>query len=127
MAITEFKSRRKTKRLLYSPATVVVLILVIAVLARATWGIYLKYRLSADRLSQAQGQLETLNDQGADLSQSISQLSTEEGSEAVMRTDFRVTKPGESLAVIVNTATTGPATTTETFWQRVGAWFEEIF
>ena len=108
---------------------IVILIIVIAFLARATWSIYEKYEVSKSKLAQAQGQLSALRDQEGDLSQSIAQLSTTEGAEAAMRTNFRVVKPGESLAVIVNTATTAAATTTErqTFWQGVEAWLKGIF
>jgi cell division protein FtsB len=125
MAIKQFKSRRKAKRLFYSPATIVVLIIVLVILARGTWSIYEKYRLSSDRLDQAKGQLSALKNQEGQLSQSIAKLSTASGTEAVMRTNFRIVKPGESLAVIVDTATTAPATTTppETFWQKLFGWF----
>lgn len=113
---------------MYSPATVIVLVLVIILLGRAAWSIYEKYQFSAGRLAQAQGQLADLDGQEQSLSQSIAELSTASGTETVLRTNFRVTKPGESLAVIVNTATSAPATTTPvTFWQGVGAWFRDLF
>ena len=129
MAITEFKSRRKVKRIIYSPATVVLLVIVIFVLARATWSIYDKYHLSADRLDQAESQLAAIKAQEGDLSQSIAALSTASGTEAAMRTDFRIVKPGESLAVIVDAATTAPAaaTSSEGFLDKVGGWFKGIF
>jgi hypothetical protein len=125
MAIKQFKSRRKAKRLFYSPATVIILILVIVVLARSTWSIYEKYRLSADRLRQTTNQLSALKTQEGNLSQSIAALSTASGTESTLRTNFRIVKPGESLAVIVDTATTAPATatTSKTFWQRLFGWF----
>jgi cell division protein FtsB len=128
MIIKQFKSRRKTKRLLYSPVTVIVLTLVLVVLARSTWSIYEKYLLSSDRLDQAESQLFALKNQEGQLSQSIAQLSTASGTEAVMRTNFRIIKPGESLAVLVNTATTAATTTApEGFWGKLGEWFGKVF
>jgi cell division protein FtsB len=128
MIIKQFKSRRKTKRILYSPATIVVLILVLVILVRGTWSIYEKYHLSSDRLDQAESQLSALKNQEGELSQSIAQLSTASGTEAVMRTNFRIVKPGESLAVIINTATTAPTTTPpHSFWGKLGSWFGNIF
>ena len=128
MAINQFKSRRRAKHLFYSPMTVVVLIILIVFLARSTWSIYEKYSLSRDRLDQAESQLSALKAQEGDLSQSIARLSTASGTEAAMRTDFRIVKPGESLAVIVNTATTAPTTTPLTgFWGKIGAWFGDVF
>lgn len=128
MIIKQFKSRRKTKRILYSPATIVVLILVLVILARGTWSIYEKYLLSSDRLNQAESQLSALKNQEGELSQSIAKLSTASGTEAVMRTNFRIVKPGESLAVIVNTATTAVATSTSGgFWQSISEWFGKVF
>jgi hypothetical protein len=104
------------------------LILVLVILARGTWSIYEKYLLSSDRLDQAESQLSALKNQEGGLSQSIAKLSTASGTEAVMRTDFRIIKPGESLAVIVKTATTAMATSTPGgFWQRIGGWFGKIF
>lgn len=128
MAIKQFKSRRKLKKVFYSPVTVVVLALVLVVLARGTWSVYQKYLVSEDRLNQARGQLAALKAEEGDLSQSIAELSTASGTEAVMRTNFRIVKPGESLAVIVNTATTAATTTSpKGFWSKVGLWFEKVF
>jgi cell division protein FtsB len=128
MIIKQFKSRRKTKRILYSPATIVVLIIALVILARGTWSMYEKYLLSSDRLNQSESQLSALKNQEGELSQSIAKLSTASGTEAVMRTNFRIVKPGESLAVLVNTATTAMATgTPKGFWQRIGEWFGKVF
>ena len=128
MIIKQFKSRRKAKRLFYSPVTIIVLALVLVVLARSTWSIYEKYLLSSDRLDHAESQLSALKNQEGQLSQSIAKLSTASGTEAVMRTNFRIVKPGESLAVLVNTATTAMATgTPKGFWQRIGEWFGKVF
>ena len=107
---------------------VVLLALVLAALARSTWGIYEKFALSGEKLSQAQRQLADLKSQEGQLSQSIAQLSTASGAEAVMRTDFRIVKPGESLAVIIDTATATATTTVPLgFWQRLGKWFKGTF
>jgi len=108
---------------------IVVLALVLIVLARSTWSIYEKYRLSGSKLGQARDQLAALTSQEGQLSQSIAQLSTASGTEAVMRTDFRIVKPGESLAVIIGGTATATATTPPplSFWQRIGAWFRHIF
>ena len=86
----------------YSPVTIIIFIIAIAFLARAAWSIHGKYDVSKDRLEQAKSQLAALKDQESDLSQSIARLSTASGTEEVIRTDFRVVKPGESLAVIID-------------------------
>ena len=128
MPIDRFKSRRKAKRLIYSPAAIVVLVLALALLGRSTWDIYDKYRLSEDRLSQADSQLAGLKIQEESLSGSIDSLSTEQGVEAALRTDFRVVKPGESLAVIVGTATAAPATSSpQGFWAGLQSWWSGLF
>ena len=129
MSLNQFKSRRTTKRYFYSPAMIVVFVVAIGFLARATWSIHGKYELSKSKLGQAEGQLAALTAQKSDLSQSIAELSTASGTESVMRTDFRIVKPGESLAVIIDTATTATATVTPplSFWQGIGAWFSGFF
>ena len=113
----------------YSPVTIIIFIIAIAFLARAAWSIHGKYDVSKDRLEQAKSQLAALKDQESDLSQSIARLSTASGTEEVIRTDFRVVKPGESLAVIIDNddATETATATPETWWQGVGAWFGRMF
>jgi cell division protein FtsB len=125
----QFKSRRKTKRFAQSPWAAVILVVAIAILAKATWSIYQKYALSSQKLVQAKSQLADIQNQEQSLSESIDSLSTASGTEAALRTNFRVVKPGESLAVIVDNATDAPAVIapTENFLGKVAAWFGRIF
>ncbi|MDE2188608.1 MAG: hypothetical protein KGJ35_02685 [Patescibacteria group bacterium] len=129
MALSEFKNRRKLKRYIYSPLSVIVLSVIVIILGRATFGVYQKYELSEIRLSQANDQLMQVKHEEQNLSASIAELSTASGTEAALRTNFRIVKPGESLAVIIDTATSAPATTTPPrgFWSSVGQWFEKVF
>lgn len=107
---------------------VVVLVIVFVFLARAAWGMYYTYRLSADRLDEAKSQLDGVKSQEQGLSQSIAELSTPAGVDAALRSNFRVTKPGESLAVIIpsTAATSTPTSTPQGLWARIVGWFETL-
>jgi cell division protein FtsB len=125
----QFKSRRKAKQVMYSPIAVILLIVIVAILARGVWSIYEKYHLSVGRLAQSESQLADIDSRESQLSSSISELSTASGTEAALRSNFRVVKPGESLAVIIDTAPTSSLATTSTegSWLRLSAWFSDLF
>jgi cell division protein FtsB len=128
--MNQFKSRRKAKRLIYSPAAIAVLALAVVVLAKATWSVYDKYQISASRLGQSDAQLAGVKSQEGTLADSISALSTQAGAEAALRSDFRVVKPGESIAVIVDATDTSAAAVPAPpagLWARMSAWFGRAF
>ncbi len=94
--------RSLMKRVLSSPFSLFVVIMLCGVLAKATWGIGNKATLSGTKLSQARAELANLQARQADLTSQVGRLSTEQGVEAEIRTKFKGVREGESLAVIVN-------------------------
>lgn len=100
---------KRYKKILYSPISVIFLLLILLLLGKAILGAYQKERLSYENLSKDKSELQALLDRKKNLAQSVEYLKTEEGVEAEIRSKFRVAKEGESVAVIVdNDATSVP-------------------
>ncbi|MEN9524373.1 MAG: hypothetical protein RL536_442 [Candidatus Parcubacteria bacterium] len=118
------------KKVLGSPFSLVLLLVLVYVLGRAVLNIYHKADTSESRLAQAQMELSKLGERKNVLTNKVSQLSTEQGIEAEVRTKFHAVKEGESVAVIIdglqsvsaNSATLSSATVSTnslSWWQRL--------
>ena len=111
---------------MFSTPVLIILAIIAAVFVRAAWNIYVKEVQSRTYLDQAQSQLDGLSAQEQTLKQSVAALNTPQGMDAEIRSEYLVVKPGEQVAVIVdsddatNTATT---TTAAGFWAKVAAFF----
>ncbi|MEN9613997.1 MAG: hypothetical protein RLZZ347_304 [Candidatus Parcubacteria bacterium] len=102
----EFEQRKKVRRFLYSPLSLIILVLVLLVLVKASWGAYQKYRLSDgayQEVSREQVELSLRKDQ---LESDIARLKTTEGVEADIRTKFGMVKQGEGMLILVERGTT---------------------
>ncbi len=118
--------RNSNKRIIDSPITLVIALLLCIYLARAVWNIRKSATVAETKLEQAQSEYDRLQKQKTDLSTKIDYLSTPEGVETELRTKYRAVRPGESLAVIVDTTpTTTVATSTPSqgAWSRILQWF----
>lgn len=84
----------------------VVLVLLIAVFsARAAWDMYVKFTVASKADEASKAQLSQLQNQYANVSQAVGNLSTSRGEEGEIRERFGVAKPGEGAIQIVRTAT----------------------
>ena len=113
---------------MYSPVMLVLLVLIAVVFVRAAWNIHVKEAQSRAYLAQAQAQLDSLSAQEKALKQSVATLSTKQGMDTEIRSEYLVVKPGEQVAVIVDsnndTATDTATTTVQTgFWAGVLGFF----
>lgn len=97
----EFKQRRKFKKRLYSKFVIFLLIIVIAVLARGTWGIFQKSRESDKKLEISQERLIELRKRQSAVASQIEILKTTTGVEEEIRTKYDVAKEGEHVIIIV--------------------------
>jgi cell division protein FtsB len=144
----EFRQRRKVRRIIYSPITIVVLFVVVVVLAKATWNVYTKEAESRTYLDTAQAQLDNISASKSALTAEVTSLQTPEGVEENIHNQFLVVKPGEQVAVIVDgnngdnsveSSTTSPAgsagsnvtssvtpgvTSSQSFWERLADFFK---
>jgi len=96
------RNRRKWRRFLSSPLVLAAAVMAVVLLARADLNIVGKSSESSARLTQAEGQLKSLQADQADLSAKVADLSTPAGIEAELRDKYHATAPGESVAVIVD-------------------------
>jgi cell division protein FtsB len=120
----EFQEKRKIKRLIYSKLTLVVLIIIIALLLNAVWGVYQKQSLAKDNLNKTAAVFEGLQAREKMLSSEIESLKTEVGVEAEIREKYGLVKPGEEVIVVVDKETdsgssTPASTDSSGFWQDV--------
>jgi cell division protein FtsB len=131
----EFRQKRKVRRLIYSPITIVVLLVVVIVLAKATWNVHVKEAESRIYLDTAQAQLDTVSASQSALAAQVAGLETPEGVETNIRSQFLVAKPGEQVAVIVGGDSSSSDLSSATssvfgtasgggFWQRIADFFK---
>ena len=115
------------KKVVASPLTLIVSAVLLAVLAKANWNIYTKASLSNTKLNQAQIELARQQARETELSGKVSDLSTDQGIEAEIRTKYHAVKEGESVAVIIDENKTASvvdasmtvATTSVSWWGRM--------
>ncbi len=98
----EFNKKKSYRKFLYSPLTLILLLLILGVLLKALWGVYQKEKMSADYLAREQNELQKLTNRQKELAKSVEYMKTEKGIEAEIRSKFRVAKEGEMLAIIVD-------------------------
>ena len=111
------------KKYLASPITIALLLVVCSILIKASTNLNKKSNLGAEKLQQAQAELQKLKDRQSDLTFKVEHLSSDEGLESEIRAKYRAVKDGESVAVIVDdekAAVIEASTTPETsFWRRL--------
>ena len=120
----KYGNRSPWKKFIYSPAGIIIGCIGLFILVRAGWNIHEKAAAAGDRLTQAQAELASLEQQKTSLSNSISYLSTPAGMEAELRDKYHAVKEGESVAVIVDdssgdASTTTSSTPSESLWGRL--------
>ncbi len=99
--LLEFQEQRRIRKLFHSRYVLVILIILALLVARAVWGIYVKYERSRAITEKAQTDLVALEDRQKMLALSIESLNTDEGKERELRDRFGVIKEGETLVVLV--------------------------
>lgn len=78
------------------------LLVILFVVAKATWNVYAKEQSSNEKRDRVVAELQMLKERERTLTASITRLSTDEGVEAEIRENYRLAKPGEQLVVIVD-------------------------
>jgi cell division protein FtsB len=124
----EFQEKRKLRRFLYSRITLIILIIIIALVLKAVWGVYEKQRMTADNLSKAAANFQDLQAREKMLSSEINRLNTVGGTEEEIRDKYGLVKPGEEVITVVDNASSSPndgsASDGRSFWQKVIDWFK---
>jgi cell division protein FtsB len=102
----EFQERRRRQKRIYSKTSIVFMIFVVIVMARATWGVYLKEKESRVNMLLASSSLAELQARHDLLSNEVGRLQTPEGQDEAIRDKYQVAKPGEQEVVIVDATST---------------------
>jgi cell division protein FtsB len=120
-----FQERRQLKRIIYSKASLILLLVLLLLLSRAVFGVYRKYQLSDRGVQASAAELAELEVRAEKLSLDIDKLETAQGLESEIRARFPVAKVGERVIVLVDRpiSSTTVSSTTDGVWN----WFRKIF
>ncbi len=123
----EFRQKRQFREMLYSRPTLLVLLVVLFLTARAAYNVYGKESESRERAARAQTELQNLQQRKVEVAKAIEELNTKEGIEREIRNSFRVAKPGEHLVVLVNPPKTEDVVVSDSLasglWRKVKGLF----
>ncbi len=116
----EFQVKKRVKKILYSRAMFVVLIVLVALAGRATWGVYQKEKISQLNLDRLQAEITELKGREEYITSGIDRLGTDRGIEEEIRQKFKVVKDGEVMAILMDDEMAITASSTEKgFWSTV--------
>ena len=96
-----FQDKRTRRILLFSHVTLVLLVIFIIVLLHAVRGIYQKKALVEDTRAGVEKEVSFLKERRGALQTDIARLSSDQGSEAELRSKFQISRPGEEVLVLV--------------------------
>lgn len=99
----EFERKKKVKKIMYSRTIIFGLFILLLFFIHATYGVYKKERITRINLEQVENEKANLDHRYQTLEKSVAYLQTDEGVESEIRNKFRAVKPGEQVAIIVNT------------------------
>ncbi len=121
-----FQERRKFRKILYSKATLFVLLVVLIFVARGSWKIHQKSTIARAERDQTERTLAEVEGRTTELQASIAVRMTDRGIEDEIRQKFTVARPWEEVVVVVDeSAKKGKngEVTDNGFWARILGFF----
>lgn len=111
----------KKKSWTQSPLLAIFLVILLAWGSFVVYRMFTKYREAVGLRNQFQSELDALHQKQGELSEKITNLSTDRGLEAEVRNRYRVIRPGEQLVIVVDDAskTVQNVAPEPSFWARV--------
>jgi hypothetical protein len=120
--------RKQRPSLILRLATTGFLVIALFFLSRGVWRIHEKSVSAGLEARDMERRLAELKQREVFLQGALLRLSTSEGVEQEIRSQFNVKRPGEAVAVIVTDKTTVKATSSiPSFWSNPALWFKKIF
>ncbi|MEI8339544.1 MAG: septum formation initiator family protein [bacterium] len=116
------------RRIAYSKIIIFVVLVLIVIIGKATYSVYLKYSGNVDSLTREKTKLSSLESRKADLSDKINRLQTGQGTEETIRDKYGMAKEGEQMIVFVGKKDDVTTSTPElklSFWDKVKSLFSE--
>lgn len=98
----DFKRKRRIRNIIFSYATIAVLLLLIVLMGRSVWERFTVEREMAARRHDAEQELQALKQRAAALESQVEYLEDERGVEAEIRNRFDVVKEGEQVVIILD-------------------------
>lgn len=98
----DFKRKRRIRNIVFSYATIAVLLLLIVLMGRSVWERFTVEREMAARRQEAEQELQALKQRAAALESQVEYLEDERGVEAEIRNRFDVVKEGEQVVIILD-------------------------
>ena len=98
----ELERRQKTRKIIYSTPALVLLALIVAILARSSFGAIKKEQESSEKAKELDNRAVSLEDRQAELEKDINRINTEAGIEEEIRSKLNVSKDEESFVVLVD-------------------------
>ncbi len=123
----DFQQKRKVRKMLYSKTALVILLVLIFILAKATYEIYQKEKISTEGFDEVKNQYDSLKSREDMLGTAITKLNTDTGVDEEIRSKFDVAKPGETVVVVVgqnDASSSGNSSQNVGFWQSILNWFK---
>lgn len=119
----ERSEKRKLRRAIYSPLSVLVLFGLVLYLSSRVWEVYQAHSETEERLAEKQAEFGELTGRQAMLESEIARLDTERGLEEEIRAKYEVAKPGEEVLVIVDPPVIETtASPNFSWWERFVGW-----
>lgn len=125
----KYGNRSVWKKIASSHIAIVALVVLVVILAKASWGISQKVAISKEKLDLAIKEQTRLEDYKSELSRKIGYLSTDQGIEAELRTKYRAIHEGESIAVIIDndqSAAVATAASSSTDSVEKSSWWDRV-
>ncbi len=111
-----FQARRQMRKAVYSVPSLVLLLVLCFFSFRSVWGVYQKYALTEQLLSETEAAHEKLSSRTGELETATARLATDRGVEEEVRNHFQVARPGEDVVILVDEATTTATSTPPKPW-----------
>lgn len=110
------------KQLFFSPIGVVVLLVMLFVLAKANYSLYVRNEAARENRATLQRELTMMEHRRERLVATLGRIGTEKGEEIALRGQYDVGKAGEEMIVVLNQETSARQNIpVETFWSRIRA------
>lgn len=115
------REKRIIKTILFGRIGVIILLIIVAVLAKSTWSVYQKSQFARESRDLATQELQTLQARESSLETEMQRLDTPRGLEEELRHKFDVGREGERLIVLVDTpdAPVVPEEPQKTWWRKI--------
>ena len=113
------------RRLIFGKVSLIILLVVCAIFARGTWGVYQKSAYAKENRERAEQELEELNERETALVEELARLDTPRGLEEEIRQKFDVGRDGEHMIVLVDApeSVVPPVPVELTVWQKIVRFF----